>query len=490
MLIADQLLYSSNTADPEAPGKHRALIEQIFAAHELGVNAREVTGGVATISTQVTPFAGSQAAPAVPQFVSVAPETTRSVRLNWQGVSNAVAYEVLKRKIGFENQREPNGKRAYNDGDASTTGFRHVAFVSSNLVSYEDKGAVHEVFAPEGLANLFDHDYVVRAIGVAANGQLGFSNLSGSARPLAGAQDVTAAIDAAISNITFANGVFSFDQRLTNARGANAQDTTIYAPIEFHIKSISDPSVTVRNPDQTSPVPTFIYNQSLVLGATSTARRLEFNDPLARLFTFDAAIVGRLYAGSTGGTGSQGGDGTSNPPPPITYSVFRETRTGILPLGDPTGLTHGGGLVKEDYYADPTFKGITYADIDINTKSDALFLDATLSSTAAIDMDFELRDSSGNLITRSAGGNANEHVQAAVQPNTHYILRVLGWANGPADYTVVSNQLLPNGSPNENAGTVTYGGSGIGGSSVLGGLIRTVRFTINPLTRTVVARLL
>jgi hypothetical protein len=490
ILIADQMLYSSNTADPAAPGKHRAMIEQIFAAHELGVNAREVTGGVATISTQVTPFAGSQAAPAVPRYVSVAPETARSVRVSWQGVPKAVAYEVLKRKIGFENQRQPNGKRAYNDGDASTTGFRHVAFVSGNLVSYEDKGAVHEVFAPEGLANLFDHDYTVRAIGVAANGQLGFSDLSGSARPIAGTQDVTAAIDAAISNVTFASGVLAFDQRLTNTRGADAKDKTIYAPIEFRIKSISDPSVTVRNPDQTSPVPTFLYNQTLALGATSNARRLEFNDPLARLFTFDATIMGKVYTGSTGGRGSQEGDGTSEPPAPVTYSVFRETRSGILPLGEPTGLTHGGGLLKEDYYADPTFKGITYADIDITTKGDALFLDATLSSTLAIDMDFELRDAGGNLITRSAGGNANEHVQAAVQPNSHYILRVIGWANGPADYNIVSNQLLPNGSPNENAGTVTYGGSGLTGSSVLGNLLRTVRFTISPLTRTVVARLL
>ncbi|HEY7547734.1 MAG TPA: M36 family metallopeptidase, partial [Blastocatellia bacterium] len=55
LIIADRMLYSSNTTDPLAPGKHRALIEQIFAGHELGVNAREVIGETATISTQVTP---------------------------------------------------------------------------------------------------------------------------------------------------------------------------------------------------------------------------------------------------------------------------------------------------------------------------------------------------------------------------------------------------------------------------------------------------
>ena len=488
MLVADQLLYPSDATDATSPGKHRALIEQIFAAKELGVNAREVAGGTATISTQVTPFAGSQTAPAVPQLVWVEPVSARSLNVSWQGVQGAVAYEVLKRKVGLENQREPNGKRVFNDGDASTTGFRHVAFVSGNLVSYEDKGAVHEIFAPEGLNDLYNHDYVVRAIGVAANGQLGFSNFSGSARPVATAQDVTAVVDTAISNVSFANGVFAFNQTLTNARGANGSDQTIYAPLEFRIKNISDSTVTVRNADQSSPLPTFIYNQTLPLGATSTAKRLEFNDPLARLFTFDAEIIGRTYRGSTGGTGSQGGDGTSNPPPPVVYSVFRETRTGILPLGDPTGLTHGGGLAKEDYYADPAFKGVTYADVEITTKSDALSLDVTLSSTLAVDLDFELRTADGSLISRSAEMLASEHIQAAVQPNTRYILRVIGWVNGPADYNIVSNQLLPNGSPNANAGTVTYGSGGSG--SPLGSLLRVVRFTVSPLTRTVVGRLL
>ncbi|HEY7543302.1 MAG TPA: hypothetical protein VID27_00380, partial [Blastocatellia bacterium] len=484
LIIADRMLYSSNTADPLAPGKHRALIEQIFAAHELGVNAREVIGETATISTQVTPFAGSQSAPSVPKSVKVIPATTTSLRVNWQGVKGAISYEVLKRKIGFENRREPNGKRVFNDGDQSTTGFRHVAFVSGNLVSYEDRGAVHEIFAPEGLSNLFDHEYAVRAIGVAPNGQLGFSDLSGSARPVAAAKDVTAAIDAAISNVIFTNGVFAFDQRLTNARGAGNYDGTIYSPIEFRINKISDPSVTVRNPDQTSPAPTFIYNETLPRGATSNARRLEFNDPLARLFTFDASIIGRIYSGTAGGKGSQEGDGTSEPPQPVTYSVFREQKSGTLPLGDPTGITHGGGLAKEDHFADPNFRGVTYADVEIVTKSDALVLDATLSSTLAIDMDFELRAADGSLITRSAGPTASERVQAQVEPNTRYILRVIGWVNVLADFRIVSDQLLPQGSTNENAGTVTYGSSGSGLD-----VLRIVRFTVNPLLRTVSVRL-
>ena len=79
MIVADQMLYPSDSTDPDAPGKHRAMIEQIFAAKELGINAREVTGGKATISTQVSHFAGDQAAPAVPQNVQVAPASATSL---------------------------------------------------------------------------------------------------------------------------------------------------------------------------------------------------------------------------------------------------------------------------------------------------------------------------------------------------------------------------------------------------------------------------
>ena len=160
MILADQMLYPSDTSDPTSPGKNRAMIEQIFAAHELGVAAVEVTGGKATISTQVTLFAGDQTAPSVPSNISLEAASPRSLKVSWNGVSGAVSYEVLKRKIGFENVRQPNGKREFADGDPSTTGFRHVAFVSGNQLSYEDKGAVHEVFAPEGLNNLFHSEYV------------------------------------------------------------------------------------------------------------------------------------------------------------------------------------------------------------------------------------------------------------------------------------------------------------------------------------------
>lgn len=489
MIVADQLLYPTDASDLESPGKHRAMIEQIFAAKELGINAKEVdASGKATISTQVTTFAGEQAAPAVPTNIQVDSASPRSLRISWNAVEGAVSYQILKRKIGFENSRQPNGKREFLDGDSSTTGFRHVGFVDGNQVSYVDQGPVHEVFAPEGLNDLFDHEYVVRAIGVNSGGQLGWSNLSGASRAVKAQQDLTTQFDTAISNITFSNGVMAFDNKLTNARGAFSNDRTAYGPIHFQITSISNPTVTVKNAD--SGGNTFVYNQTLPLGAVSNAKRLEFNDPHAQLFTFDAKITAGAFFSSTVGAGSQNPDGTSNPPAPITYSVFREQKTGQLLLGEPSNFVTGS---PSPTYGDPNFKGITWDDIEVVTKADARFIEATLSSPLARDLDFELRTEDGQVLAVSAGETADEHFVAAVEPNTRYFFRVKGWANGPAQFTIVSDQLLPQGSPNENAGTRTIGGNGSGSGSSGGltsGLTKLIRFTVNPLTKKVTAQIL
>ncbi len=481
-IVADQMLYPSDSTDPDAPGKHRAMIEQIFAAKELGINAREVTGGQATISTQVSHFAGGQAAPAVPQNVTVTPASAKTVTVTWDAVPGAVAYEVLKRKIAFAGRREPNGKRVYADGDASTTGYRHAFFTAGDQTSWKDEGPIFEIFAPTGLKDLFDSEYVVRAIGVNSTGQLGWSNLSGSSRALQARQDLTAQVDSAISNISFANGVMAFDNRLTNTRGAFSTDKTLYKPLEFQIVSISNPSVTVRNADASGN--TFIYNETLTLGQTSAAKRIEFNDPMAQMFTFDAKIYANAFAGSMVGTGSQNSDGSSNSPAAVTFSIFTETKTGTLLAGEPTAT---GGTSAT--WGKPEFKGITWDDVLVTTKSDALALEGRLTSATAVDLDFELRTMDGQVLMRSAGATATEFVSSAVQPNTTYVFRVLGFANGPSTFQIVSNQLLPQGSPNENGGTRTVGGSSTV-SATTNVLTRLVRFTVNPLTRTVSVRIL
>ena len=483
MVVADMMLYPSNSTNETAPGMHRALIEQLFAAKELGVNALEYSAGKVTISTQVTPFAGNQPAPETPSNVQVVPASPRSLRVSWNAVPGAMAYQVLKRKIALAGQREPNGRRAFNDGDASTTGFRHVGYVNGDTTSYVDNGRVFEIYTPAGLNNLYDSEYIVRAVGVNSTGQVGFSPFSGSSRAIQQEQDLTSQIDSALSNISFTGGITAFDNKLTNARGALSADKTIYSPIQFQIISISNPTVTVRNAD--SGGNTFTYNQALALGQTSAAKRMEFNNPMTQLFTFDARIFGNAFAGNTIGTGTQGGDGTSLPPPPVVYSLFSETRTGALILGEPAG-----NGVPSSTWGNPTFKGITWDEVLITTKSDAIALEASLSGTGAVvDYDFELLTADGQLITRSAGSTANEFVSSAVTPNTTYKLRVLGWANGPSTYNIVATQLLPNGSPNENAGTRVGEGTilSTGGSNPISGVFR---FTVNPITRKVTFSLL
>ncbi|MDQ5845440.1 MAG: hypothetical protein M3539_09120, partial [Acidobacteriota bacterium] len=86
-------------------------------------------------------------------------------------------------------------------------GYRHVVYVAGNQQSFVDEGPIHEVFAPSGLNDLFDSEYVVRAIGVNPTGQIGVSNFSGSSRAIKVSQDLTTQIDSAISNISFNNGV-------------------------------------------------------------------------------------------------------------------------------------------------------------------------------------------------------------------------------------------------------------------------------------------
>ena len=242
--------------------------------------------------------------------------------------------------------------------------------------------------------------------------------------------------------------------------------------------------MSVKNSD--SGGNTFVYNQTLALGQASTAKRLEFNDPAAQLFSFDARVYGNAYAGSTNGTGSQSGDGSSNPPAPVTYSTYNEAFSGALVAGDPSGTADPSGSAT---WGDPTFKGITWQDVPVTTKSDALFLEAALSSATSVDLDLELRTTDGQILMRSAGGSPNEFVSTAVQPNTTYILRVLGYANGPTTFNLATTQLLPNGSPNANGGTRTVGGSG-STSTGSGSLIGVFRFTVNPVLKKVTVSLL
>ncbi|HYO63837.1 MAG TPA: M36 family metallopeptidase [Pyrinomonadaceae bacterium] len=475
MILADASLYPSDPSEPDSPGQHRALIEQVFAARELGANAAAPNSeGRQTISTAVSDFASSQGKLSAPQGVTVEAASPSSNKVEWQPVAGAFAYEVLRREVGKENKRQnaPVTGREYFDGDTSTDGYFHIAYVKGGQTSYTDNGLIEEVFVPRGLKNPASYEYVVRALNVNANKQVGVSDNSAASSMATAVQDVTASVKTANSNVSFAGGKTEFDQAIKNL-GAGAFDGTIYQPVEFRIVSISDPSVTVANADNAgkgtaaSPA-SFYYRQTLAKNQTSAARRLSFNNPNTSLFTFDAVVRARVQVDPAQATRFEGEPSFDAN---FETKLFSETFMGIVPLSD-TGLQAAGG--------------VTYVDVPFTSQAGAFNVVGALTSTLGVDLDFELLDSAGRVLGSGATASANETLTAPIQPNARYTYRVIGWAGAAQDFQIVSTQSLR--VPRATGGA---GGSSAG-TSLLGSAVSTrlVRFTVNPLTGGVTAQLL
>lgn len=494
VIEADRILYPTDPTDLDAPGKHEALIWQVFASHEMGINSDSIVGGRQTISTRVPQFAADQGHASAPQGVTVEPASSKSLRVSWQPVGGAMGYEVFKRKIGTAGQRQFPGApwHVYFDGDSSTTGWSHVTYVLNPGTSYEDKGEIAEFFGPAGISGTSDPtgfnellgtEYAVRALSVNSNHQVGVSDLSGSASVNSAIQDVTAAIKATMSNVRLAGGVFEFDQTLKNNSVASV-DGVAYSPINFQIMNISNPTVSVKNADNggngSSTPAVFAYNQSLATGATSTARHLQFNDPQAQLFTFDAAITARVRTATVAVNGSQPGDGVGVgiPPADVRFTSQTDTLTGLLVAGS-------GGLVL--------INGVDYVDVPFVAKANSFgvdgALDATVSAGSVPDMDFQLLDDQENVLSSSGNFGPKEFVSAAITPGRTYTYRVVGFANGPTQFTITSKQYFPAGQAPSSSGSSSSGSSFL--PSVSGfKVVKLIRFTVNPLTGSVTAQLL
>src|SRR5256714_1317883 len=345
VIEADRILYSTDPSNLDAPGQHEALIWQVFASHEMGINADQLVGGRQTISTRVSQFAADQTHLGAPQGISVEPASSKSLRVSWQPVSGALAYEVFKRKVGTAGQRQFAGAplHGYFDGDPSTNGWSHVAYVLDPTTNYEDKGFTAEFFGPAGLSNLtnngsnemLDTEYAVRAVSINPNRQAGVSDLSAGTAGNSQIQDVTSSFTVTIANPSLAGGVFEVDQILKN-NGISSPDGTAYSPVTLRIVGISDPSVKVINADnggdgQSNPA-AFIYNQTIGSGATSTPRHVKFSDPYSRLFTITATISARVRTAAIPVNGSQPGDGagTGIPSADVRFSSQTETLSGIV----------------------------------------------------------------------------------------------------------------------------------------------------------------
>ncbi|HJR06317.1 MAG TPA: M36 family metallopeptidase [Pyrinomonadaceae bacterium] len=481
MIIADQSLYPSDPSDPDAPGQHRALIEQVFAARELGVNAVAPNAeGRQAISTRVSNVASSVGKLNAPASVTVNPASSTSNQVSWQPVAGAFAYEVLRREIGKENSRQtkPVTGREYMDGDGTTDGFMHINYVRGDQSSYTDNGLIEGVFLPRGLKNAASYEYVVRALNVNSNRQVGVSDNSAPAAMSTAVVDVTNSIQTVNSNVSFAGGKTEFDQTIKNL-GAGAFDGTIYQPIDFRIVSISAPNVSVANADNfgsgrgASPA-SFYYRATLQKNQTSAARRISFNNPNTQLFTFDAVVTARVQVPAGAGTRFEAEPKFEGN---FTTSTFSETFSGIVPASD-TGLQ----------LAD----GVTYVDVPFTSKANAVAVKGILTSPlTGVDLDFELRDAAGRVLSSSGTAEATEIVTADILPNTNYIFRVIGWAGVAQDFEIASTQTLRIAQSAGASGSSTSGSTGSTGSTLTTGTAtRLVRFTVNPLTKSITMQVL
>jgi hypothetical protein len=487
VIEADRILYSTDPSNLDAPGQHEALIWQVFASHEMGINADSLVGGRQTISTRVPQFAADQAHLGAPQGVSVAPASSKSLRVSWQPVSGALAYEVFKRKVGTAGQRQFAGAplHGYFDGDPSTNGWSHVAYVLDPATSYEDTGYTAEFFGPAGLSNLtnngsnemLDTEYAVRAVSINANRQAGVSDLSAGTAVNSQLQDVTSSFTVMIANPSMTGGVFEVDQILKN-NGISSPDGIAYSPITLRIVAISDPTVKVTNADnggdgQSNPA-AFIYNQTLTSGATSTPRHVKFSDPYSRLFTITATISARVRTAPVAVNGSQPGDGagTGIPSADVRFSSQTETLSGIV-----VAPSAGSELVN----------GVDYVDIPFVAKPNSFGVDGTMdtfpvSAGALPDLDLQLLDDQDHVLSSSGNLGPHEFVSGAMTPGKTYRYRVTGFANGPTQVNIISKQYFP-------AGMAPSGASSSGSSALptVNGVIslKTLSLTFNPLTKTV-----
>jgi hypothetical protein len=486
VIQADRILYSTDPSNLDAPGQHEALIWQVFASHEMGVNADQLVGGRQTISTRVTQFAADQAHLNAPQGVSVAPASANSLRVTWQPVSGALAYEVFKRKIGTAGQRQFAGAplHTYFDGDPSTNGWSHLAYVLDPAASYEDKGFTAEFFGPAGLSSIpnnaynemLDTEYAVRAISINSNRQAGVSDLSGGTTVNNQLQDVTASVTMSISNPSLSGGVFELDAVLKN-NGISSPDGTAYGPITYRIISISDPTVKVINADnggdgQANPA-AFVYNQTLASGASSAARHMKFSDPYSRMFTITATITARVRTLTTAVNGSQPGDGagTGLPPTDVRFSSQTDTLTGIVVVGS-------AGSVLVD--------GVDYVDIPFVAKPNSFGVDGSMdtfpvSAGALPDLDLQLLDDQDRVLSSSGNLGPKEFVSGAMTPGKTYRYRVTGFVNGPTQVNIASKQYFPAGMAPSGSGSTASSLPTVQGVT----LLKTMQLTFNPLTKTV-----
>jgi minor extracellular serine protease Vpr len=124
-------------------------------------------------------------------------------------------------------------------------------------------------------------------------------------------------------------------------------------------------------------------------------------------------------------------------------SSTTETFTGTV-LASDAGMQRDTGV----YVA----SGVTYTDVEVQVSAATLRLDGTLDfaeveESGVPDLDLVLFDPEGNELDRSSDSGGPEHISVPARGAGTYIYRVIGWANGPTNFTLTSTQLAGGAPP-------------------------------------------
>jgi subtilisin family serine protease len=221
--------------------------------------------------------------------------------LNWQAQGDVIKYEV-------EESTDGTNYSVIRQVEGNTTS-----------ISFTD--------VPNGTRS-----YRVRSI---TPGRIGFfvtipSNTESITVDRRGKVDITNLVSTAMSNVSFAGGVFKLDLNIKN----NSTDS--YVPlVELQVVRVTSTSgtVSVKNADNSgdgkSAQTAALFGYSNLLGAdqqyapaeTTGVRTLQFNDSTAEMFSFDVVVTafqngsGGADAGAGAGApaGGSGGSGSSDP---------------------------------------------------------------------------------------------------------------------------------------------------------------------------------
>jgi hypothetical protein len=165
--------------------------------------------------------------------------------------------------------------------------------------------------------------------------------------------DITNSVQTAMSNVTFASGIFQLDLNMTNATAG------AFVPrVELRVVGVNSASGTVRvsNADNggvgtpASPA-LFDYTNSLgadqtfAAGETTSARTLRFSDPRAELFTYDIQVTAyQRTSGGGGGAAATSGGGSGGGTSPTGLSPTSLLRVTANPLTKSVSVKLVGAL--------------------------------------------------------------------------------------------------------------------------------------------------